>query len=169
MRKLLWCAGFVGLGLLVGAAALHAAPEEGKNPGHGPGRGLIARMIQAQFGRVTTLRAELNLSDEQRQAICQTLESHRADIAGAIKPVVAAKRKLRDAVLAEKPDDAAIRTAADAVGKSVGDAAVTFAKIKVELMDKAQLTPQQIEKIAEFKADTDASVDEFIEEAGKAQ
>ncbi|MBA3273163.1 MAG: periplasmic heavy metal sensor [Chthoniobacterales bacterium] len=169
MRKSLWCVTFLGIGLLAGAAALRAAPAGAGDGGAGNGQGLIARIMRAQMGRMMTLRAELNLTDEQRDAVKQTLQSRKSEIVTAVKPVVAARRTLRDAVLAEKPDDATIRQAADALGKSIGDAAVTLAKVKVELAEKAQLSEQQMQKIADFRADSDASIDSFLSEAEKSQ
>ena len=171
MRKTWVLCGLMAMGLLAGGAALKVNSTGGFEgmPGHGAPRGIIGRFMQAQFGRMMTLRAELNLSDEQREAVRSTLQSHKSEIASAMKPVISARRTLRDAVLAEKPDNSAIRAAADTLGKSVGEAAVTFAKIKVELADKAKLTSAQMEKIAEFRTGTDASIDAFLKEAETAK
>lgn len=165
MRKSFWVASVLGLGIVVGSAALYAAPAGGE--GAGGGYGVIGRMIRAQIGRAMTLKAELNLTDAQRGAIRESLKSHKSEIAGALKPVVEARRELRDAVLAEKTDDAAIRKAADDLGKRIGDAAVVMAKVKADVMDKAQLTPEQVEKIADFRAESDASIDNFLSEAAQ--
>jgi Spy/CpxP family protein refolding chaperone len=163
MRKTLWAMVVLGTGLLAGAAALHAAPPHG-GQGHGHGRGPFAMMHQAHFERMQALHNELNLSDAQREAMHETVHAHHADLAAAAKPVVAAKHALLDAVLADHPDDAAIRTAADGLGKSIGEAAITIAKIKMELVEKAKFTPEQLQELADFKADIDASINTFLNE-----
>jgi Spy/CpxP family protein refolding chaperone len=116
----------------------------------------MAMMHQALFA--------LDLSDAQREAVHETLIARRADIAAAVKPVIEAKRALHNAVLADDPDDAAIRNAADALGTLIGNAAVTFADIRVEVFENAQLTPEQMQRFAEFKADADASIDALLNE-----
>jgi Spy/CpxP family protein refolding chaperone len=170
MRRTWIFGGLIALGLLAGGAALKANSTGADSmPGRGAPRGILGRFVEAHMGRMMTLRAELNLSDEQREAIRSTLMAHKPEIVGAVKPVIAARRTLREAVLAEKPDDSAIRAAADALGKSVGDAAITFAKIKVELAGKAKLTPEQMETIAEFRSGSDSSMDGFVKEAETAK
>jgi len=159
----------LGAGLLAAGAAINAAGGSGGHGhGHGHGNGhvcgggIFARIHQAHCGRMAALHAGLNLSDGQRESVHETLKSRRVDIATAIKPVVVAKHALRDAVLADNPDDAAIRDAADVLGTSIGDAAVALAKIKVELVKNARLTPEQMKKIADFRAETAASVDALM-------
>jgi Spy/CpxP family protein refolding chaperone len=116
-----------------------------------------------------TLRAELNLTDQQRDAIKSAMQTHKQEILAAVKPAIDAKRTLRDAVLAEKSDDAAIRKAADDLGKKVGDAAVVIARVKSDVASKANLTPEQMKKIADFRAENDASTDNLLKELGGAQ
>lgn len=172
MRKSLWCAAFLGIGLLAGAVGVSAAAPA-TNASGGPdgrwGRGPIARFIQARMGRAMTLRAELNLTDQQRDAIKTAMQSHKQEIVAAVKPAIDAKRTLRDAVLADKSDDAAIRKAADDLGKKVGDAAVVIARVKSDVASKANLTPEQMKKIADFRAENDASTDNLLKELGGAQ
>ncbi len=62
-----------------------------------------------------------------------------------LKPVAEKRRALRDATLAENPNEATIRDAADELGKAIGDAAVVGSKIKAEI--HKVLTPEQQEKI----------------------
>jgi Spy/CpxP family protein refolding chaperone len=166
MCKAFLYAALLGTGLLAVGAGVGAVAHPGEH-GQGPICEHMARMFQAHFGRLTTLHAELSLTDEQRAAMHETLKAHHADIAAAIKPVVAARRELHAAVLADTPDDKAIREAAGVLGKSIGDAATVFAKIKVELVKNAKLTPKQMEKITEFRADTHESVDTFLKELEK--
>jgi Spy/CpxP family protein refolding chaperone len=171
MRKSIVCAAFLGIGLLAGAVGVSAAAPatsasggpEGKW-GHGP----IAHFLQARMGRAMTLRAELNLTDQQRDAIKTAMQSHKQEVVTAVKPVVDAKRALRDAVLAEKSDDSAIRKAADDLGKKVADAAVVIAKVKADVASKANLTPEQMKKIADFRAENDSSTDNLLKDLGSS-
>ncbi len=160
MRKRFIFGALIGVGLLTGAAALHAANQPGD--GHGPFGGLFARFHQLHGGQLQRLHQELNLSPEQREAAQQTLMAHRGEIAGVLRPVVEAHRALHDAVMTDKADAASIRKAADNLGKAVGDAAVTFASIKTELLANAKLTPEQLAKAAEMRGAFQTSVDELL-------
>jgi Spy/CpxP family protein refolding chaperone len=176
MRKTFWCAALLGTGL-VAAVAISAAPPHGPGHvpptgrvhgpghvppadcplgGHGPCGGFMAMMHQALH--------ELNLTDAQREAVHETLIARRTDIESAVKPVIEAKRALHNAVLADDPDDAAIRTAAATLGTSIGDAAITFSNIRVEVFENARLTPEQMQKFAEFRSSADAKIDTFLNE-----
>ena len=110
-----------------------------------------------------TLRSDLDLSDEQRDDIRQILLSHKQEIATVMKPVVEKRRALRDATLADHPDEHAIRAAANELGQAIGDAAVVGAKIKGEVHQV--LTPEQLQKVDTFRGQFDAAVDQFIEKA----
>jgi Spy/CpxP family protein refolding chaperone len=145
-------------GLLVcslGAAAVPGFPAgEGK-------AGPLKLLIQGQIGRMMTLRSELEVTQEQRDRIRQILESHRSEIVAVVKPLVKNRRALRDATLAENADDAKIRAAANDLGKSIGDAALVAAKLKGEV--GKLWTPEQSQKIEEFRSQSDAAVDKFVE------
>jgi Spy/CpxP family protein refolding chaperone len=166
MRKTLWSVALL-TGLLSGGVAVVNAVAQPGEHGHGPIGELMARMHQAHAGRHAALHAELNLTEEQRTALHETLKAHHADIAAVLRPVIAAKHSLHAAVLADTPDDAAIRDAAGNLGESLGDAAVVIAKIKVELLRNAQFTPEQIKKLEEFKTGADAEIDAFLDELEK--
>ena len=160
MRKSLLLTSFLGTALLaggLGAAASNHGPMNGRF-----GQSPIGRLIMARMGRAMTLKAELNLTDQQRDAIKETLATHKQELAAAVKPAVNAHRALRDRVLADSADDAAIRKAADDLGKRIGDAALVIAKVKAEAATKANLTPEQKKKIEDFRSANDASVDEFF-------
>jgi Spy/CpxP family protein refolding chaperone len=113
-----------------------------------------------------TLRSELQLTDEQREQIKTIVQSHKQEIVTVAKPVVAKHRTLRDAVLADSADEKAIRSAADDLGHSIGDAAVLAAKIKGEV--HKVLTTEQQGKIDDFRKHADAAVDEFIQQVSQA-
>src|SRR5262249_46648826 len=131
-------------------------------PGHegpgGPGGrwgegGPLGRLIQAQIGRMMTLRAELDLTPEEHHQIHQILESHHKDVVDALHPVVLKIRALRNAVTDPSGNEQAIRAASDDLGKSIGDAAVLGAKIKAEIA--GVLTDDQRHKLEDFRAATD--------------
>ena len=166
MKKTLLATSFLGTALLAGGLGAAAANQ---TPSHRFGNTPIGRLIMARMGRMMTLKAELNLSDAQRDAIKETIQSHKSDLASAIKPAVDAHRVLRDKVMADTPDDASIRKAADDLGKKIGDAAVAIAKVKSEAAGKANLTPDQKKKLEDFRAANDASVDEFITKMEKPE
>ncbi|MCC7476598.1 MAG: Spy/CpxP family protein refolding chaperone [Pirellulales bacterium] len=117
--------------------------------------------LQGQFGRLMTLRSELNVTDEQRESIRKIVESHRSEIAAVAKPIVEKRRALRDATLSKESNEQAIRAAANEMGKSIGDAAVLASKIKGEVA--GVLTSEQIEKIESHRGEADAAVDKFLQ------
>src|SRR4051812_17014051 len=116
MRAKWILAGAVALALAAGGAA-KAVDAGGKSGGGRFADRPLGRLIQGRIGRGMELKSELNLSDEQKEAIKTTLQAHKVEIAKAIEPVTEKKRALRDAVLAEKTDEKAIHAAADGVGK----------------------------------------------------
>jgi len=159
---------FLGTAAVAGAAAV-AAFAQHANHGHwqmhGDGTGpcqMIAQLHQSQFEQFAKLHEELNLSDAQKETVHETLKAHHGELAVAVKPVVIAKLALCDAVFAENVDEAAIRAAADALGKALGSAAVTVAGIKTEVHHKVDLTPEQLQKIADFKAQHSAMLEAFL-------
>jgi Spy/CpxP family protein refolding chaperone len=162
MRKTLLISSILIATLTLGAIAARP-PQRGPGGPGGPGMhrpmGPLARLMLAHRGRLMTLHAELNLTDEQRTAIRDTILSHKSELATAVKPAIEAQRALRDAVLAEKTDDG---SAAQNLGAKVGDAAATIAKVKADVIAKANLTPEQQKKVKDFIAASDASVDEFL-------
>ncbi len=134
------------------AAKTQTQPEQGQRP--------LARFMRARFGSFMALRGELNLTDDQKTQVRQIVKSHRVEIVPAARDVVTKGRALRQAVVADKPDEAAIRAAADALGKSIGDAAVIASKVKGEI--KAVLTPEQQERLRKFREEREQSVDTLL-------
>jgi Spy/CpxP family protein refolding chaperone len=154
----------LSLGLVGGSALVHAAETSaviatGQNPG--PWRLLVS----GQFGRLLTLRSELNISADQRQHIKLIFQSHRPEIAASLRPLVEKRRALQDAVMAEPTDEPAIRAAAGNLATSLGDAAVLAAKIRSEVANV--LTPEQQAKVADFRRDSRLSVDHFLDNLAK--
>lgn len=170
----------------VGVTALWAAgPGDGQGQGKGFGRfhrwraawmaakqgaqagqqegGPLRQLIGGQIGRLIQLKSDLAVTDEQRTQIKTVVQSHKKEIATVASDVVKQRRVLRDAVLAEKPDETAIRAAANNLGQSIGDAAVLASKVAGEV--RPILTPEQIEKIKKFQEDSASAVDSFLQGA----
>jgi Spy/CpxP family protein refolding chaperone len=140
-----------GLGAV---AAPHLASHE--NDG-----GPLRTFIHEEFGLLRKLHSDLDLTKDQREQIHDVLKDHRDDIAGVVKPLVEKRRALREAVMAENPDEAKIRSAANDLGKAIGDAAVLASKVKPEI--GKVLTSKQKEKLKDFRQESDKKVDEFVE------
>jgi len=170
--KTSWIAGLVVSGCILAAgAALWAADAQATAAGQGWRQHLpdtpLGRLIGAQVGRRMLLRSQLELTAEQRQQLAGILRQHLQEIIAVVKPLVEAKRALREAIMAERPDPKKIRAAADKLGKAIGDAAVLAGKIKVEAAEV--LTPKQLELIKKFHAETDQAVDAFLNQLPAAE
>jgi Spy/CpxP family protein refolding chaperone len=171
MRRIRTIVLVLGIAVLAGGAGLAGGVAGAQNPRvqERLSQTRLGRAILARLGRRATLNAELNLTDAQRQAIAQTLKEHKQEIARAAEPVVADRRALRALVLADTPDEAAIRKAAGDLSGAIGDAAVVLSRVKTDIVTKAQLTPEQRKKIAKFRAANDDAADEFLSELEKSQ
>jgi Spy/CpxP family protein refolding chaperone len=171
MRKSLWCVPFVVSGFVAGAAALHASgqPEGAGGHGHHGHHGVHGLhggqcdLAAALHAHLAQLHADLNLTDEQRDAVHATFVNRHADIAAAVRPVLQAKRTLINAVHADAPDEAAIRAAGDTLGRAIGDAAVVFAHVKNEVFQAAAWTPEQTRKLGEMKTKLDVSIGRLVD------
>lgn len=146
-------------GLVVCSLGAVAAPRLASRAGDGTEP--LRTLIREEFGRLKKLGSEMDLTSEQREKIRGVLMDRRSEIVGVIKPVVEKRRALREAVMAKDADEVAIRTAANDLGKVIGDAAVLASKVKPEV--GKVLTSEQREKIQEFRKQSDKMVDEFIE------
>lgn len=150
----------------IAAGSLMAAPDAGPASG---GRKFpladtpLGRFVTGRLGRLLVLRSELNVTAEQRDQIRAVVVSHRPEIAATVKTLHQKRATLRDAVLAQEADEAKIRAAADELGKAVGDAAVKAAKLKREVAPI--LTAEQRERIGQFLAEHDASLNAFLDKA----
>ncbi len=154
-------AGILG-GMAVGGPAGVGAAHLGSRLAESP----LGKLVSGNLGRWLVLRSELNVSDEQKAQIRETLVSHKPEIARAAKGVWAQRTALREAVLSGQ-DEAAVRKAADELGKSIGDAAVLAAKVVGQL--KPILTEQQRQQIKATRADCDQAVERFLTQAAQAQ
>jgi Spy/CpxP family protein refolding chaperone len=125
----------------------------------------LGKMVSGTVGRFLVLRSELNLTQEQRQQILKVLLSHRSEIAATVKSVREKRLALRDAVLAEKTDEAVIHSKADKLGKAIGEAAVKGARLRREV--GAVLTTEQRDLVRKFIAENDTAVSKFLDKVIK--
>jgi len=107
-------------------------------PGQGPGGGILMLRVLRQ----------LNLTAEQQEKVKAILEQSREESQAAGTAVQNAAQALHQAVIEEKGEDA-ISTAAQTLGKAIGDQAIQRASIATSI--KAVLTEEQVKKLEELK------------------
>jgi Spy/CpxP family protein refolding chaperone len=144
--------------LLAGISVAGLGAVAGPHMGEGPEA--FHNFIHGEIGRLMTLHSELDLSADQREQLHAIVKNHKSEIVAVAKPIVEEKRALRDATVAKEPNEAAIRSAADKLGKSIGDAAVLASKLKGEAAKV--LTSDQVKKIENFRTESDNAVDSFL-------
>ncbi|HZZ42978.1 MAG TPA: hypothetical protein VFE58_08570 [Tepidisphaeraceae bacterium] len=128
----------------------------------------LGRLLTGRIGRLMALKSELNLSDEQKAAIAQTLADDKQEIAKAIRPVVEKARALRAATSPDAAvDDAKIHVLAADLGQAIGDAAVVGAHVRHDIQSTAHLSEEQMKKVADFHLANQSAVDQFLAEAAK--
>ena len=156
-------AGLLILVGLAGTAWAYAPPGVGGPFGFPGGENCpLRKFIMGQMGRALVLRSELDLSSEQRTKLMDVAKSKKSVVEPAVRAMATKKRALRDAVLAEKPDEAAIRKAAADLGTTLGDLAVIASQAAGEA--KLVLSTEQKQLIAKFLVDTDAAADRMLDE-----
>jgi Spy/CpxP family protein refolding chaperone len=155
---------------LVGTAALAAPPilRTAVPAEHGWWlQGPVGRLIVGHIGRLLVLRSELNLTDQQKAKIQQTVVAKKPEIATVAKSVWEKRTALVDAVLADQPDEQAIRKAADELGKAIGEAAVLASKVAGEV--KPALSSEQRGLIQKCRRDCRAATAKFFDKATKPE
>lgn len=133
-------------------------PSEGRTV-----RTPMLNAIQRHFQRAWELRSKLNLSEEQKAKIRDTVAAHKEEVIGLLKEVDEKSQTLRDAILDEMPTEETIRAAADQLGKAIGDAAVKASQMADEL--KKELTTEQLEKIRKFREKQRAELHKMLDKA----
>jgi Spy/CpxP family protein refolding chaperone len=131
------------------------------------GQSPLGRLISGHIGRWMVLRSVLNLTDEQKAKLKEAVKPHKAEIAKAAKGVWEKRTALVGAVLAEQPDEQAIRHAADELGKAIGDAAVLASKVVGDV--RPVLTSKQREQLEKFRQDCQTATDRFFQQVTKAE
>ena len=142
----------------------HAQTESSSPQASVPtGRRRLARLVSGNLGRLLMLRSELDIGEEQRGQVQRVIQEHRAVLAEHAQRLVKQRRALRDAVLSQPGEEAAIRQHASELGEAMGDAAVTMARVAADV--RAVLTPDQQGRIQATRKAIDESVDSFLREA----
>jgi Spy/CpxP family protein refolding chaperone len=151
-RSVLIVAGVVALGV---AGLLAGRLSAGALPGHGKGD-FALRMFRH-------MSRALDLTDDQKSKIKEVVKAHAAEVEAQMRASGSARRALHQAVLAEPIDEAAIRSAAAALGSVEGNGAVLFAKVRSEI--DPLLTDVQRAKVRQFRdrarSRTDSAVKSF--------
>lgn len=160
MRKTLLSLALLGM---IATAAMAVGPAVGPA---GCLRGPLAntplgKTIAGCFGRVITLRSDLNVTAEQRQKIRDVVMSHRSEIAATAKSVRDQRVALRDLVRSDQADTAQIRAAADALGQAVSNAAVKAVALRGEIAPL--LNDDQRATIDKFLTENDAAINAFLD------
>ncbi len=128
---------------------------------HGGRQTPLKRLLMGELGRNFTLRSELDITAEQRSQIHRVLQQRRGLLKPTVTKIVAAKRALRDAVLAEEADEKKVRKAASRLGDVIGEVALHVAAIVRDV--RPILTEEQLTLIEDHAAERDIAVDEWIE------
>jgi Spy/CpxP family protein refolding chaperone len=91
---------------------------------------------------------QLDLTDAQQKQIRAILKTHADEILAQVRAGMDARHALHDAVLAEPPDETAIRSLGMQVGTVHAEGALLFAKVRAEIWPI--LTAEQQQKFVTF-------------------
>ena len=123
-------------------------------------KSLIAQTISGDIGRYLILRSEMNVTDEQRAQIREIISEHKDEIADVVRSLRTARKALRSAVTADLPNEATIRTAAEDLSTSIGDAAVLASRVRRQV--RQVLTENQQELVQGFLEGMEKSRDNLF-------
>jgi len=112
---------------------------------------VLAATAYAQTGTQAP-PAGLNLTDAQRDQIRTLREAQRTDTRALRDKMRAARQQLQQAMRADVPDEAAVRSAAEAVAALQADQAVRQARARSQFMKV--LTPEQQAQMKQARART---------------
>jgi Spy/CpxP family protein refolding chaperone len=126
------------------------------------GRIFSGGMAMGHMYRMNILFDELGITRDQRIALKKLFKDHRKDIQPQAEGVMIKGRALRELILAETPDPAAIRQASAELGNAIGDAAVQASVLAKEA--RSILTPEQVERFKEMRQHRQKVFDETLRE-----
>ena len=126
------------------------------------GRPFPGGMAMGHMYRMNRLFDELGITGDQRLAFKKLFKEHRKDIQPLAESVMAKGRALRELILAEAPDQGAIRQASADLGNAIADAAVQASALAKEA--RAILTPEQVERFKEMRQHRQKVFDETLRE-----
>lgn len=157
----------VAIVLSLSAASMGAWAVQSKVESLGAGifcDGPVKSHIMGRIGRLLTLRSDLNVTDKQKDEIKGIVKKNKNELLSRAKAVVEKRRALREAVLAKQPNPDQIKAAADALGKAVGEAAVTASKVIAEA--RPMLKADQEKTIKTFIESNDKALDKLMAQLG---
>ena len=126
------------------------------------GRPFPGGMVMGHMYRMNLLFDKLGITGDQRLALKKLFKEHRKDIQPLAESVMAKGRALRELILAEAPDQGAIRQASADLGNAIADAAVQASALAKEA--RAILTPEQVERFKEMRQHRQKVFDETLRE-----
>ena len=126
------------------------------------GRHCRERLALGHKYRMNMLFDELGVTDDQRVALKKLFKEHRKDLQSSMESVRAKGRALRELVLAETPNQAAIRETAADLANTIGDLAVQASTLAKEA--RSILTPEQVERLKEILQRRQKVFDETLRE-----
>lgn len=118
-------------------------PQMGRMDREGPGPG--PRQAGAPGMRIAQLLRQLDLTQDQHEAIRKILDAHKDAAQASQQAVQKARQSLHEAVTQEA-DDVSIRAIATTLAQAVGDQAIEQVAVTKEI--KGVLTAEQKEKLA---------------------
>ncbi|MDQ7784160.1 MAG: hypothetical protein RDU20_14845 [Desulfomonilaceae bacterium] len=151
--------------LLTASLAAWGVGSGGAAGGTGLFDGSLKSHMIGQVGRLLVLRSQLDVTDEQKRKISVIIQSRMDEIVPAAESVIETRRALREAVLKEAPDEKEIRVAAEALGKSLGDASVLTSRIVAEA--RPILTTRQVKLVKDFRTSLDNATLDWLNQLGK--
>ena len=113
------------------------------------GRIFPGGMAMGYMYRMNMLFDELGITGDQRVALKKLFKEHHKDIQPLAKGMIIKGRALRELILAEAPDQGAIRQASADLGNAIADAAVQASVLAKEA--RSILTPEQAERFKEMR------------------
>jgi Spy/CpxP family protein refolding chaperone len=121
----------------------------------------IRTLMHEDGMRLHKLACDLALTPDQKKQTLDVLKAEKAGFVDVCKKMTLAKRTLRDAVLAEMPDEKTIHAAAEAVGKAEGDVSIYASKVLGKL--KGVVTAEQRAMIRSALSDIDHNWDHWVD------
>ncbi len=108
----------------------------------------IRTAMVGNIGRLMVLRSELNIIDEQKTKIRETIKDHHKNFGAMRKNIAESRRALRQSVTSGD-DEEVIRKAADEVGKAIGHFAIQQSRLRKDV--RSVLTQEQRNKVDEVR------------------
>jgi Spy/CpxP family protein refolding chaperone len=139
MTKKRWILALVLVVLVVGGFSLLSCA----------GRHSADGMALGRMYRMNRVFDELGLTEDQRVALKQLFVEHRKDLQPSVGEVKARGKVLKELIMAETPDEAAIRKASVDLGSAIAEASVQISALAKEV--RLILTPEQVEKAKELR------------------